>query len=89
MKIYESYGFKSPGYSDGSNMDDGFSYFADIINCDDNRTFHRNFADSDFDSGTDFDFYTENSCCLSLHNIIISMDRTENVSYDARNSGTA
>ena len=39
-------------------MDDDFGYVADLADGDDNRTFHRNIADRDLDTGTDFDFYS-------------------------------
>ncbi len=70
-------------------MDDDFRYSADIINGYDNRTFNRNFADGDFNTGADFNIYPENFSGLSVYSFIIAVDRSKNVSDDTRNFRTA
>ena len=84
-----SYTFKPSGYFNGGNLDNDFSYIANFIDRYDNRTFNRNFADRDFDSGTDFDFYPENSCRVPVHSSIIAVDKPENAGNDARDFRTA
>ena len=66
-------------------MDDDFRYSADIINGYDNRTFNRNFADGDFNTGADFNIYPENFSGLSVYSFIVAVDRSKNVSDDTRN----
>ena len=70
-------------------MDDDFCYASDIACGNDNRTFHRNFADSDINSGADIDIHSEDSGGLPLHSVTVPVDRAENARDDPRNLRTA
>ena len=70
-------------------MDNDFGYASDSAYSHGNRAFNRNFANRDFDSGTDFDFYPENSRRVPVHSFIIAVDKPENAGNDARDFRTA
>ncbi len=70
-------------------MDNDQRYASDSACGDDNRIVHRNFADSYINSGTDADIHSENFGGLSVHCIVVPMDRSENARNDPRNFRTA
>ena len=63
-------------------MDDDFCYASDIAGRYGNRTFHRNFADCDINSGADIDIHSEDSGGLPLHCATVPVDRAENARND-------
>ena len=76
---------KPSRYYDGGNMDNDFCYASDFACGYGNRTVHRNFADSDINSGADIDIYPENFGGLPLHSAVIAVDRSANARNDPRN----
>ena len=84
-----SYAFKPSGYFNSGNLDNDIGYIANSAYGYDNRTFNRNFADRDFDTGTDFNFYPENPCRVLVHSSVIAVDKPENAGNDARDFRTA